>query len=71
MLLVLGLGTRFAAAGLILMTCVIEPTVPEGWPIYLTWVAMALGIAASGPSLISLDYLLGDRSFRSRPGCYI
>jgi putative oxidoreductase len=56
-LLVLGFGTRFAAAGLILMTCIIELTVPEGWPIHLTWVAMA-------PGRISIDYLLGDRSFR-------
>jgi putative oxidoreductase len=47
------------------MTCIIELTVPEGWPIHLTWVAMALGIAAWGPGLISIDYLLGDRSFRS------
>ncbi len=64
-LLVLGLGTRFAAAGLILMTCIIELTVPEGWPIHLTWVGTALGIAAWGPGRISIDYLLGDRSFRS------
>ena len=64
-LLVLGFGTRFAAVGLILMTCIIELTVPDGWPIHLTWVAMALGIAAWGPGLISIDYLLGDRSFRS------
>ncbi len=64
-LLVLGLGSRFAATGLILMTCIIELTVPDGWPIHLTWLAMALGIAAWGPGLISIDYLLGDRSFRS------
>jgi putative oxidoreductase len=64
-LLVLGLGTRFAATGLILMTCIIELTVPDGWPIHLTWVAMALGIAAWGPGRISIDYLLGDRSYRS------
>jgi len=63
-LLVLGLGTRFAAAGLILMTCIIEVTIPDGWPIHLTWLAMALGIAAWGPGRISIDYLLGDRSFR-------
>ena len=64
-LLVLGFGTRFAAAGLILMTCIIEVTIPDGWPIHLTWVAMALGIAAWGPGRISIDYLLFDRSFRS------
>jgi putative oxidoreductase len=64
-LLVLGLGTRFAAVGLILMTCVIELTVPEGWPIHLTWVGMAPGIAPWGPGRISIDHLLADRSFRS------
>jgi putative oxidoreductase len=64
-LLVLGLGARFAAIGLLLMTCIIELTVPDGWPIHLTWAAMALGIAAWGPGRISIDHLLGDRSPRS------
>ena len=64
-LLVLGLGTRFAAAGLLLMTCLIELTVPDGWPIHITWAAMALGIAAWGPGLISIDYLLGAPANRS------
>jgi len=64
-LLVLGLGTRFAAAGLLLMTCIIELTVPDGWPIHITWAAMALAIAAWGPGVISIDYLLGDRAYRS------
>jgi putative oxidoreductase len=64
-LLVLGLGTRFAAAGLLLMTCIIELTVPDGWPIHITWAAMALGVAAWGPGQISIDYLLGDRAHRS------
>lgn len=63
-LLVLGLGTRFAAIGLLLMTCVVELTVPDGWPVHLTWAAMALGIAAWGPGRISIDHLLGDRSPR-------
>jgi putative oxidoreductase len=57
-LLVLGFGTRFAAAGLLLMTCIIELTVPDGWPIHITWAAMALGIAAYGPGAISIDHLL-------------
>jgi putative oxidoreductase len=60
-LLVLGIGTRFAALGLLLMTCVIELTVPEGWPIHITWAAMALGIAAWGPGAISLDHLVASR----------
>jgi putative oxidoreductase len=57
-LLVLGLGTRFAAIGLLLMTCVVELTVPEGWPVHLTWAAMALGIATWGPGRVSLDQLI-------------
>jgi putative oxidoreductase len=57
-LLVLGLATRLAALGLLLMTIVIQLTVPEGWPVHLTWAAMALGIMAWGPGRISLDALL-------------
>ncbi|MEI6001069.1 DoxX family protein [Paraburkholderia bengalensis] len=57
-LLVLGFGTRFAAVGILLMTCIIELTVPDGWPIHLTWAAMALGIVAWGPGKISIDQLL-------------
>ncbi|WP_098016080.1 DoxX family protein [Paraburkholderia caribensis] len=60
-LLVLGLGTRFAAVGLLLMTCVIELTVPDGWPIHITWAAMALGIVAWGPGKISIDHLFASR----------
>jgi putative oxidoreductase len=57
-LLVLGLGTRLAALGLLFMTAIVELTVPDGWPIHLTWAAMALGIMAWGPGQISLDHLL-------------
>lgn len=57
-LLVLGLGTRFAALGLLFMTVVVELTVPDGWPIHLTWAAMALALMAYGPGNISLDHLV-------------
>jgi putative oxidoreductase len=57
-LLVLGFATRFAALGLLLMTAIVELTVPDGWPIHLTWAAMALGIMAWGPGRASLDYLI-------------
>jgi putative oxidoreductase len=56
-LLVLGFGTRFAALGLLFMTAIVELTVPDGWPIHLTWAAMALGIMAWGPGRISIDNL--------------
>src|SRR6201982_4129263 len=57
-LLVLGLGTRVAALGLLFMTLIVELTVPDGWPIHLTWAAMALGIMAWGPGRISADHLV-------------
>jgi putative oxidoreductase len=57
-LLVLGLATRFAALGLLCMTVIVELTVPDGWPVHITWAAMALGIMAWGPGRFSVDYLL-------------
>jgi uncharacterized membrane protein YphA (DoxX/SURF4 family) len=45
-LLVLGLGTRLAATGLLFMAFIAELTVPDGWPIHMTWAAMALAIMA-------------------------
>ncbi len=57
-LLVFGFATRFAATGLLFMTCIVELTVPDGWPIHITWAAMALGIMAWGPGRLSLDYAI-------------
>ncbi len=58
-LIVLGLATRFAALGLLAMTLIVQLTVPAGWPLHLTWAAMALGLMAWGPGRISLDYGIG------------
>jgi putative oxidoreductase len=59
-LLVLGLGTRYAALGLLLMTAIIQLTVPDGWAnFHLPWAAMALAIITFGPGRIALDYLFG------------
>ena len=60
-LLVLGLATRFAALGLLVMTLVVQLTVPDGWPLHVTWAAMALGIMAWGPGRVSLDHLIKER----------
>jgi len=57
-LLVLGFATRFAALGLLFITAVVELTVPDGWPVHITWAAMALGIMAWGPGRISVDHLV-------------
>ncbi len=48
-LLVLGFATRLAAFGLLAMTLVVQLTVPSGWPLHLSWAAMALGLMAWGP----------------------
>jgi putative oxidoreductase len=61
-LLVVGLGTRLAAFGLLTMTLVVQLTVPDGWPVHITWAAMALGIMAWGPGRLSLDHwIAADR----------
>ena len=64
-LLVLGLATRFAALGLLFMTVIVELTVPDGWPIHITWAAMALGIMAWGPGRLSIDHWLQKAMFAS------
>jgi len=61
--LVLGLATRFAALGLLLMTFIVELTVPDGWPVHITWAAMALGIMAWGPGRFSIDHWLQKAIF--------
>ena len=59
-LLVFGLGTRYAALGLLVMTGIIQLTEPGGWAnFHLPWAAMALAIATFGPGKIALDYVLG------------
>ena len=62
-LLVLGLGTRFAALGILAMTAVIQITVPEGWAnFHLPWAAMALALVVYGGGAASLDRLLSGRT---------
>lgn len=59
-LLVLGLGTRFAALGILAMTAVIQLTVPEGWAnFHLPWAAMALTLAVYGGGPLALDRVIG------------
>jgi len=61
-LLVLGLGTRLAALGLLGMTLVIQVFVyPDAWPTHLSWAAPLLLLAGRGGGLVSLDRGLGLR----------
>lgn len=66
LLLLLGLGTRFAALGLLGMTAVIQLLVyPGAWPVHATWAALLLMLIAQGPGAVSVDALLARR-FGSR-----
>lgn len=59
LLLVLGLGTRFAALALLGMTAVIQLFVyPDAWPTHLSWVAILLPLLARGGGRWSIDALL-------------
>lgn len=58
-LLVLGLATRFAAFGLLVMTAIIQLTIPDGWAnFHLPWAAMALALVVYGGGRIAIDPLV-------------
>ncbi|WP_181704861.1 DoxX family protein [Chthonobacter rhizosphaerae] len=58
-LLVLGLGTRLAALGILAMTAVIQLTIPDGWAnFHLPWAAMALALLAFGGGQASIDHAI-------------
>lgn len=66
-LLVLGLFTRFAALGILVMTIIIQLTIPTGWAnFHLPWAAMALVLMSFGSGKIALDTLLGRFGLASR-----
>jgi putative oxidoreductase len=64
LLLFLGLGTRFAAFGLFVMTLTIQIFVyPDAFlSTHFGWFAMALGVMAYGPGRLSIDYLLARQA---------
>ncbi len=59
MLLVFGLATRLSALGILVMTAIIQITIPDGWAnFHLPWAAMAMAIMTFGPGKLSLDHFL-------------
>ncbi|MCM8557224.1 DoxX family protein [Sphingomicrobium sediminis] len=64
LLLAVGLLSRFAAAGLFVMTLVIQLFVFPGAFLspHLGWFALALVVMTQGPGRFSLDYLLGKKA---------
>jgi len=66
LLLVLGLGTRFAALALLGMTAVIEIFVyPDAWPTHALWAGALLYLVARGGGVLSLDHLLARRTWQT------
>ncbi len=64
LLLLVGFGTRFAAAAMLGMTLVIQVFVyPQNWPDHLIWAALLLPIITRGAGALSLDYLIARRFF--------
>jgi len=63
LLLIFGLTSRLAAAGLLVMTLVIErlvfPDAASWWGSHVWWAAILLVIIAKGPGAWSLDRLFG------------
>jgi putative oxidoreductase len=61
-LLVLGLGTRFAAAVLLAMTLVIQVFVyAENWPDHLLWGSILIYLLTRGAGAVSVDHQVGRR----------
>jgi putative oxidoreductase len=66
-LLLLGLGSRFAAAGLLAMTAVIQILVyPGAYATHGVWAAVLLWLMVRGPGVLSVDHLLGHALVKSR-----
>jgi putative oxidoreductase len=62
LLLLLGLGTRFAALGLLVMTAVIQVLVyPGAYPTHGVWAAVLLWLMVRGPGRVSVDHLIAAR----------
>jgi len=68
LLLLLGLGTRLAAAGLLGMTLVIQLLVyPDAWPTHGTWAVALLLLIGQGGGRLSIDHGL-QHLWRRRQG---
>jgi putative oxidoreductase len=61
-LLLIGLASRLAALGLLVMTLVIQLFVyPDAYPVHGPWAVCALVVMVHGAGVFSLDHLLAGR----------
>lgn len=62
LLLLIGLGTRVAALGLLVMTAVIQFLVyPGAYATHGAWAAVLLWLISRGPGVIAIDHLIARR----------
>lgn len=62
LLILIGLGTRFSALALLVMTLVIQLFVyPGAYATHGTWAAVLLYLMARGPGMLSVDHWLASR----------
>ncbi|WP_262695002.1 DoxX family protein [Kordiimonas aquimaris] len=61
-MLMLGLGARFGAFGLLIMTAVIQIVYPGSFADHIVWAAALIGVLYLGAGKVSLDNLLFQRS---------
>jgi putative oxidoreductase len=62
LLILIGLGTRFSALALLMMTLVIQLLVyPDAYPTHGTWAALLLYLMARGPGRASIDHWIARR----------
>jgi putative oxidoreductase len=65
LMVLIGLGTRFAALGLLGMTAVIQFLVyPGAYALHGIWAAVLLWLMVRGPGVVSVDHWLARRSAR-------
>ena len=68
MLLLIGLGSRFAALALLGMTATIQVFVyPDAYPTHGVWAAVLLFIIVRGPGVVSIDHFLARRYGQGSP----
>lgn len=60
-MLILGLGARFGAFGLLVMTVVIQFVYPASFPDHMVWFAALLGVLLLGPGKMSFDRLIAKK----------
>ena len=69
LMLLIGLGTRFAALGLLGMTLVIQLFVyPDAYATHGTWAAALLYLVMRGPGVVSCDQIIAGATTKSPGG---